>query len=99
MSELIQSTKRKHFRPESEWQQIIADYQRSGLTQEAFCEQTALAKSTFNKWRKRLETQPAAIESPTPFIDLSTLVPRNGTPRWEIELDLGNGIRLSVRVG
>ena len=99
MSELTQSTKRKHFRPQSEWQQIIADYQSSGLTQEAFCEQTAIAKSTFYKWRKRLETQPTAIEPPAPFIDLSTLVQRNGSPRWEIELDLGNGMRLSVRGG
>lgn len=90
--------KRKHFRPQSEWQQIIADYERSGLTQDAFCEQTQIPKSSFYKWRKRLGTQPAADE-PAQFVDLTTWVRQKDTTRWEIDLDLGNGMRLSLRGG
>jgi transposase-like protein len=97
MSETVKHNPKKR-RPQSEWQQIIADYERSGLTQKAFCEQFAIAKSSFYKWRKRLVTQQAVIE-PVPFIDLNTLVQREDTPRWEIELELGNGMRLSLRGG
>jgi len=96
MSKPTNSTKRKHFRPESEWQRIIADYERSGLTQEAFCEHAAIPKSSFYTWRKRLEKPTAAME-PAPFLDLNTLVQRKSAPGWEIELDLGNGMRLSLR--
>ena len=96
MSESTNQQKRKHFRPQSEWQQIIADYERSGLTQEAFCEQAQIPKSSFYKWRKRLGTQPA-VDEPAQFIDLNTLVKPKDTMRWEIDLDLGNGMRLSLR--
>ncbi len=101
MSELTKSAKRKHFRPQSEWQQIVADYERSGLTQEAFCKRASIAKSSFYKWRKRLET-PSAATGVSQFIDLNALVQGNGQidpPRWEIELDLGHGMRLSLRGG
>jgi transposase-like protein len=96
---MSESTKqRKTYRPQSEWQRIIDDYQRSGLTQEAFCDQASIAKSSFYKWRKRLE-RPAVTDEPARFIDLSTLVKPKEPPRWEIELDLGNGMRLSLRGG
>ena len=101
MSELPKSTKRKHFRPQSEWQQIIADYERSGLTQEAFCEQASIPMSTFYKWHKRLGTRSVSTEV-AQFIDLNSLVQRDAqreAARWEIELDLGKGMRLSLRGG
>jgi transposase-like protein len=98
MSESTKPRKRKQFRPQSEWQRIIDDYQRSGLTQEAFCEQASIPKSSFYKWRKRLET-PAVADEPAQFLDLNTLVKSKEPPRWEIELDLGNGMRLSLRGG
>ena len=90
--------KRKHFRSQSEWQQIIADYERSGLTQEVFCEQAQIPKSSFYKWRKRLGTQ-SAVDKPAQFIDLNALVKPKDKTRWEIDLDLGNGMRLSLRGG
>ena len=96
MSETPNQRKRKQFRPQSEWQQIIADYELSGLTQEAFCEQASIPKSSFYKWRKRLGT---VAEEPTQFIDLNTLVKPKDAARWEIDLDLGNGLRLSLRGG
>ena len=98
MTESPIERKRKQFRPQSEWQQIISDYERSGLTQEVFCEQAQIPKSSFYKWRKRLGTQ-SAVDEPTQFIDLNTLVKPKAPPRWEIELDLGNGMRLSLRGG
>jgi hypothetical protein len=98
MSESPLQRKRKHFRPPSEWQQIIADYERSGLTQEVFCEQAQIPKSSFYKWRKRLGAQ-SAVDEPAQFIDLNTLVKPKDKARWDIELDLGNGMRLSLRGG
>ena len=98
MSESPIQRKRKLFRSQSEWQQIIADYERSGLTQEVFCEQAQIPKSSFYKWRKRLGTQSEADE-PAQFIDLTALVKPKDKARWEIDLDLGNGMRLSLRGG
>ncbi|BBP44640.1 hypothetical protein THMIRHAS_08360 [Thiosulfatimonas sediminis] len=36
------------------WVQRIADWQASGLSQRAFCQQQGLAISTFYTWRRRL---------------------------------------------
>ena len=96
MSEATKVGKSKHFRPESEWRQIIAEYESSGLTQNQFCQHAAIPKSSFYNWRKRLENS-APTEEATQFIDLTNLMRQEGTRRWEIELDLGDGIRLSLR--
>jgi hypothetical protein len=39
----------------------------------------------------------AAVESPVPFIDLGDL--RSGGPRFEIRLELGSGVTLSIARG
>jgi hypothetical protein len=38
-----------------------------------------------------------AVESPMPFIDLGDL--RSGGPRFEVRLDLGSGVILSIARG
>jgi hypothetical protein len=96
MSDTTKVGKSKHFRSESQWRQIIAEYESSGLTQDQFCQHAAIAKSSFYHWRKRLENSEPKGET-TQFIDLTDLMHREGTRRWEIELDLGDGIRLSLR--
>lgn len=98
MSDTSQRGKRKHRRSEAEWREIISDYKRSGLTQEAFCQQAAIPKSSFYKWHKRLEQNATPVD-PAPFVDLNTLVHPKPPGSWEVDLDLGNGMRLSVRGG
>lgn len=96
MSETMRG-KHKIFRSEAQWQEIIADYKRSGLTQDAFCQHASIPKSSFYKWHKRLGQVKSGETAP--FIDLNTLMPSKTPTAWEITLDLGNGTRLSVRGG
>jgi len=97
MSAIQQSPNRKHFRSESEWRKIIQDYTQSGLTQEAFCQQAGIPKSSFYKWHRRLKTASSARDT-AGFIDIRTLASvKKDKPTWDIELDLGNGVCLRLR--
>ncbi len=49
-------------RTESEWRSILARYERSGLSESAFCREVKLSRSTFMKWKRRL----AGIAAPAP---------------------------------
>lgn len=96
----------------TEWQQIMTDYATSGLTQKAFCQRAGLAMSTFSKWRKQLglvgtEAQ-AEADSHADFkpLLLTSLAGDTGsspasTDRcldWDVELVLGRGITLRLRI-
>ena len=39
---------------ESQWRRIFDQFDRSGLTQEAFCHREDLAHATFANWRRKL---------------------------------------------
>jgi transposase len=47
-------------RRREDWQELIAEHKRSGLTVKAFCEKQGVGEALFYSWRKRLtEEQPA----------------------------------------
>ena len=53
------------------WAQRIADWQASGLSQRAFCQQQGLAISTFYVWlRKIRQTNEQSIWVPSAFLPL-----------------------------
>jgi len=87
-------------RSKEQWQLLLTDYQRSSLTQQAFCEERGITVSSFSKWRNRL----AASSELAPFIDLGTIAATDNagetgssTPDWQVELELGKDIVLRVR--
>ena len=91
---------KKHRTPE-QWQTLIEQQAKSGLSVSKFCQQQGLAYSSFCKWRKRLSEQPAQTpvdSEPTNFLDLSSLVasPSSSRPGWNIVLSLGQGIELRL---
>lgn len=43
------------------WAAQIAAFERSGLSQRAFCETRGLSKSTFAKWRRRVQADATAL--------------------------------------
>jgi len=91
------SRTRKTNRSESEWQQIIADYETSQLTQDAFCQQAGIPKSSFYNWHRRLQSTTNDSASKH-FINLSNLTtPDSDQLAWDIELDLGQGVCLRLR--
>jgi len=84
------------------WGELVKRQRASGLSVSAFCRREGINAWTFYGWRSRLRSaQSRQLESrPVPaegasFIDLGAL----GSPaaqRWEVRLDLGEGIVLHL---
>jgi hypothetical protein len=87
-------------RSQEQWQLLLAEFQRSSLTQHAFCKERGITGSCFSKWRKKLETP---SDQPL-FVDLGVMPSADTAgdddvtpPAWHIELELGKGIVLRLR--
>ena len=90
-----------------QWENILRKQQQSGLSVSQFCRQETLSVSNFYNWRSRLglsnSTDTAAIEAANSFVDLGQLnsvaqtVSCVDAERWELELNLGNGMTLKFR--
>lgn len=96
-------------RSPAEWRELLSSYERSGLSQQAFCDRHGLALSTFCKWRRslggsvtptaapvfaELEVAPAAAMSDG--MPVEPIEPPTGHG-WDVELALGEGIVLRIR--
>jgi putative transposase len=78
-----------------EWRRLVHEQADSGLSQAAFCKTHRLSLSTFQYWKKRIglshQESPAASAA---WIELPSIGGlSNG---WDIELDLGDGVRLRL---
>ena len=86
---------RRSRRSREEWQQLIQAQQDSGLNQAEFCTQRSISQKRFAHWKRRL--QKTQIDQPdTHWLELPS-VPATSPSGWEIELDLGQGLRLRLR--
>ncbi len=93
-------------RSRQEWQTVFARFAESGLGVEPFCVREGLSESTFRRWRGVLgdEALPAGcptaqqVPEPTGFVDAGTLK-LGGTGRFELRLDLGDGVTLHLSRG
>jgi transposase-like protein len=88
-------------RSKEQWQMLVNQYEASGLTQQAFCKQHGIATSGLNKWRKRFSN---SLE--TEFVDITDQLSEVGSHenhhcdnRWEVELQLGQGLVLRIGRG
>lgn len=79
-------------RSRAEWQQLIEEQARSGLTQSAFCASRGISVGSFGNWKRRL----AGEASPDAWLELGA-VAGHGASGWDIELDLGEGVCLRFR--
>ena len=87
-------TPRRHVRRRpSEWQQLIDEQARSGLSQTAFCAASAVSTTSFQHWKRQLSA--AASPSPT-WLELGPLRESAATG-WDLELALGDGVCLRLR--
>jgi len=50
-----------------QWQKIIRDFETSGLTQKAFCQNRAIKIHTLHYWLKKLNNDPERKEHFVPF--------------------------------
>jgi len=89
------------------WRELFARQAGSGLSVPAFCREECINANVFRRWRSilrnadrgdlstRRTTPSAALVAP--FIDLGDL--RSGDSRFEVRLELGAGIVLSIARG
>ena len=75
---------------ESFWQGQVADWQASGLTQKAYCEEQGLRYTAFGYWVRKLrrEAEPSPGKKPTCFVPV---VPATATG---LSLALPNGLEI-----
>ena len=76
-------------RSSDEWAGILADFERSGMSQRSFCESRGLSPKTFSNWRSRL----APGGGKGSFVELAP----PAVSGWDVELELGDGVVLRVR--
>jgi hypothetical protein len=89
------------------WKQLFSRQSSSGLSVPEFCRREGINASLFRRWRstlkdsdgdRRVTTRTERVtEGPAPFIDLGDF--RSGGPRFEVRLDLGGGMVLSIARG
>ena len=98
----MEQVKRIH-RDEGTWREIFARQAGSGLLVSEFCRQERINPGIFRRWRMRLENSaaqgvlgkkpPRGSGTAKPFVDLGALAGGSG---WEIRLELGGGMVLSL---
>ena len=87
---------RRHVRRSpSEWQQLIDEQARSGLSQTAFCAARTVSTTSFQHWKRQLGAAASPSPSPT-WLDLGPLR-ESVAAGWDIELELGAGVCLRLR--
>lgn len=96
-------------RSASEWSELVERQAVSGLSQRDFCEAEGIALSTFTYWKRKLAGISATrdlAETAQPLFTPIRALPdtvdasADDTPAgsgWAIELDLGDGLRLTIR--
>jgi transposase-like protein len=88
------------------WREIFARYAASGVSVLEFCRSEGISAAVFRRWRLRLRDHgkgsatpraPAATEVQAPFIDIGAVA--GSRSRFEVRLELGAGIILSIAGG
>ncbi len=103
-----QTPRKRKFRTEAEWRDLIRQFEESNLTQTAFCKQQGIATSGLNRWRQRLTDNTPAIapasQEPSGFVQLGALPDPSVSPsadhseerRWQVELEFAPGRTLKI---
>jgi len=101
----MERVKQRRFRAGG-WRKILGRFEDSGLTAEAFCANERISTRSLRRWQLRLgadsaEALPVKAARPASkaagFIDLGDL--RSGGSRFEVRLELGGGVILSIARG
>jgi putative transposase len=79
-------------RTAKQWKVLVDQQANSGQSARLFCEAQGVAYASFCNWRRRL----SEIE-PSPLIDIGALLAQHSDRTWCIELDLGEGIKLTLK--
>jgi hypothetical protein len=83
----------KRHRSELEWREIYEDHMVSGNSISEFCKIRGIAPSSYSKWYQRFSCKEVKR---TKFKELLREETKMLSKKVELELDLGNGIKLRV---
>ena len=86
------STRRRRTR--SQWQRVLAGQVASGLSQQTYCTRHHIPYSSFCRWKRELR----GAEPPTSsaFVELTPAAVATEL-RWDVELELGEGVFVRLR--
>lgn len=92
-------------RSESTWRELLARHAASGVSVLEFCRTEGINPGVFRRWRSLLRgdgkgrqvRRRASAQGVTPFIDIGAMAA--GRARFEVRLDLGAGMILSIARG
>jgi hypothetical protein len=88
-------------RSRHEWRSLLAKFDSSGLSVEAFCRREAISAASLYRWRGLLSSggddKIGVINRAPGFVDLGTLNSATvSSPRIDLKLDLGDGLVLHL---
>jgi hypothetical protein len=87
------TVRRRVYRRQAEWADIVARHEQSGLSRREFCEREGLALSSLSRWQQKLRAG-----EPPQFIDVTPgQAAMSSASDWDIEVELPNGIKLRLR--
>lgn len=101
----MQRIKRRRYGAEA-WRKILGRFEESGLMAPAFCARERISRQSLRRWRSRLGAEPdhslvaearQLTRKADEFIDLGAL--RSPESRFEVRLELGAGVILSIARG
>jgi len=83
-------------RSREQWQELVNQFEQSGLSQRAFCDTNGIKYDRLGFWRRRFRKLATASDL---FIELPRDITseRPSSAAWDVELDLGNGTVLRLR--
>lgn len=103
---MSKSMTRRARRTAAQWEVLLAEQSRSGLTQEAFCRLRGLGYSTFGYWRARCaktvaeRVQRKSVAPRAEFIELPAwpqpVAAADSDRALHVELELGHGMVLRI---
>ena len=100
---------RSRRRTQREWENLIGEQARSGLSAKEFCQSKSIGLASFYQWRRRLRdgsqstcTTEQVQTTKESFIDMGRIgladvsTPASVTP-WIVTLDLGDNLKLTLQ--
>ena len=90
-------------RSEAQWRELVEEFDRSGLSLEAYCKHNRIAPSGFYTWRKRFKSQATAADPAEAFIDITSELNTHSSAQlspadtWQVELEPGAGCILRIK--
>lgn len=83
-----------------QWQSLVNDHAKSGLSAVEFCKQYHLGYASFCAWRKKLSSHNVSNDISAPaFVELIQPEPEALIPAWVVELQVGENMILRIAKG